>query len=321
MNGRCLTIDVLKLAMAFMVVGLHAHFLNDLSPLGGYLTVEGLFRIAVPIFLLINGYYFYAATDKGEQYVLIKRLFILYVFWMLAYLYIWLPPPTLSAAWLKKMFLISFFGYFHLWYIAGLIGAMLVFLAVRRLPTAVLLLSAIAMFLAGVFIQYEGNYDLLGKEKLHHFFVQNWAHRNFLFFSYPFFCVGYLIRKYRIQERLSMAYAALLGLTGLAALLAESYFNYTRSNDSLKFDNYLTLMLACPALFLLCLKIDIRGHDKRIALYSSSVYFVHIFFLVALGALTHDRLGATPLTGIVIALSLITSYFVIRLNKRVKFIL
>lgn len=315
---------MLKLTMAFMVVGLHAHFLSDFSPLGEYLTVDGLFRIAVPIFLLINGYYFFGLTGKEEQYALIKRLLILYAFWMLAYLYIWLPPPPLSVAWLKKMFLISFFGYFHLWYIAGLIGALLVFLSVKKLPTAALLVSVVATFLAGVFIQYEGNYELLGNERLHHFFEQNWAHRNFLFFSYPFFCIGYLIRKHGIQDRLSFEQAGLLSLLGLAALLAESGLNYThyaQGNESAKFDNYLALILACPALFLLCLKIDIRGNNKNIALYSSSIYFVHIFFLVALGALTHDKLGETALTGIVIALSVIASYFIIKLNRQVKFIL
>jgi surface polysaccharide O-acyltransferase-like enzyme len=307
-----------------MVVGLHAHFLSDFSPLGEYLTVDGLFRIAVPIFLLINGYYFFGVTNKADQHALIKRLLILYAFWMLAYLYIWLPPPPLSAAWAKKMFLITFFGYFHLWYIAGLIGALLVFLAVRKLSTVALLASVAMTFLAGVFIQYEGTYDLLGNEKLHHFFEQNWAHRNFLLFSYPFFCLGYLIRKHGIQERLSFEQVGLLSLLGLAALLAESGVNYThyvQHDEPAKFDNYLALILACPALFLLCLKIDIRGDNKNIALYSSSIYFVHIFFLVALGALTHDSLGETALTGIVIALSVVASYFVIKLNRQVKFIL
>jgi len=107
----------------------------------------------------------------------------------------------------------------------------------------------------------------------------------------------------------------------LMALIAESYFNYTQENRLGEFDNYFSLMLICPILFLLCLKIEIHGENKSLALYSSSIYFVHIFFLVFLGTLTHAWLGQTPLTGVVIAMSVIASFFVIKLNKQLKFIL
>ena len=48
------TLDILKFIMAIMVVGLHARFLFETSSLGYHLTVQGIFRLAVPIFLLIN---------------------------------------------------------------------------------------------------------------------------------------------------------------------------------------------------------------------------------------------------------------------------
>lgn len=51
---RNVALDLLKLTMAAMVVGLHAGFLNDFSSLGYYITVNGIFRIAVPVFFVIN---------------------------------------------------------------------------------------------------------------------------------------------------------------------------------------------------------------------------------------------------------------------------
>lgn len=48
---RNISLDVLKLTMAFMVLGLHAGFLSDYSKSGEFLFVNGIFRIAVPIFL------------------------------------------------------------------------------------------------------------------------------------------------------------------------------------------------------------------------------------------------------------------------------
>lgn len=50
--NRNFSLDILKLFMAFMVVGLHAGFLGDFTSLGEYLSVNGIFRIAVPIFLV-----------------------------------------------------------------------------------------------------------------------------------------------------------------------------------------------------------------------------------------------------------------------------
>ena len=39
---RNITLDILKLVLAFMVVGIHAEFLADISILGQYLTVNGI---------------------------------------------------------------------------------------------------------------------------------------------------------------------------------------------------------------------------------------------------------------------------------------
>ena len=55
---RNVSLDILKLSMAFMVVAAHARFLSEISPLGEYLTVNGLFRIILPVFLIINGFFF-----------------------------------------------------------------------------------------------------------------------------------------------------------------------------------------------------------------------------------------------------------------------
>ena len=65
--SRNIALDILKLSMAFMVVGLHAGFLGDFTSLGQYLTVNGLFRIAVPIFLIINGFIFIQYYQKTTK--------------------------------------------------------------------------------------------------------------------------------------------------------------------------------------------------------------------------------------------------------------
>ena len=65
---RNISLDLLKLGMAFMVVGIHAGFMADINPLVKYLTVDGLFRIAVPVFLIINGFFFYRSFEKKRSF-------------------------------------------------------------------------------------------------------------------------------------------------------------------------------------------------------------------------------------------------------------
>lgn len=62
--GRQISLDIFKLLMSFMVVGLCAGFLGDVDLLGEYLAVNGIFRLAVPTFLVINGFYFFCCVGK-----------------------------------------------------------------------------------------------------------------------------------------------------------------------------------------------------------------------------------------------------------------
>ena len=62
--NRNITIDLTKLLMSFFIVGLHCLFMLDINEYLHFYLKEGLFRIAVPLFLLISGYYFYNSLNK-----------------------------------------------------------------------------------------------------------------------------------------------------------------------------------------------------------------------------------------------------------------
>jgi peptidoglycan/LPS O-acetylase OafA/YrhL len=85
------------------------------------------------------------------------------------------------------------------------------------------------------------------------------------------------------------------------------------------FDNYLSLIVVCPIIFMFFINKQVDGNSKNIALYSSAIYFTHYFVLTALRAETD--LNETPLTVATIIVSVVVSWFVIRLNKKVKFLL
>jgi surface polysaccharide O-acyltransferase-like enzyme len=317
--SRNISLDILKLVMAFMVVGLHTGFLGEVSPLDEYLTVNGLFRIAVPIFLIINGFYFFPVLAKKGQVTWLKRVLILYMIWMLLYSYFWFSVPTLSLIDITHFLIDIVVGYQHLWYVSGLLGAALILLIFQRFSSKILAVTVLISLLLGVLIQYLGNYHYFEGSILDKLFNMYWFHRNALFFSYPFFCIGYLINKHKIHDKISFKIASFYSVVGILLLILESYINFYQESRVGGFDNYLSLLVACPFIFILFTKLDISGSSKRIALYSSSVYFVHWFFLILFS--TQTELESTSMTIACILTSLIASYFIIKINDRVKFLL
>lgn len=316
---RNIALDVLKLVMAFMVLGVHADFLSDVTALGEYLTVNGIFRIAVPVFLVVNGFYFFSALIKGEQVDWLKRVFILYFVWMLFYAFFWFSVPKLSWVGMLELAKTIVIGYRHLWYLTGMMGAAMMLLIMRRLSSSRLMTASLLFFVVGVFVQYTGNYSYFGGGLLDDIFNMHWVHRNFLFFSFPFFCIGYLINKHAIHDKFTLRQAILLSAVGVSLLLSEAYANYVQNQREGGFDNYLSLLVAGPSLFILFIKIKISGNGKGIALYSSAIYFIHPFFLSIFRKTTD--LEASELTVLVAIVSVCSSYFILKINNRVKFIL
>ncbi len=313
--NRNIALDFLKIALAFMVVGLHAGFLSSTTPMGSYLTVNGIFRIAVPIFLLIGGFYFYTAIAKGKAAYWIKRVLYLYIFWMLFYSYFWFNTE-LTLWW----FIVSIaIGYYHLWYLPGLLGAAILVALLKDLPKKIAISAILVTYIIGVAIQYSGNYHFFENTDLDQWFNYNFTHRNFIFFAFPFFFTGFLIRKFEIHKKISLKSSIILTCIGFLLLITESFLNYTNPLMNGSFDNFASLLFVCPAVFILFLNLNYQGVSKELALYSTGVYFVHILFLI-----TYNKMSIfndAMLTIVVIISSIIATYFLMKINKIFKFIL
>ena len=299
-----------------MVVGIHAEFLRDINVAWSYFTAFGIFRIAVPVFLLISGFYFYQTLESNNTALWFKRCLMLYCFWMLIYSVFWFKPAGLSL----KMFLLQLVvGYYHLWYVAGMIGAALMLVIIRRFNSPTLIFICIATYLMGVIIQYAGNYHVVDNARVDNIININFVHRNALFFSLPFFCIGYLIHKHNIHKLISFTAAKVLTALGIALLSVEIYFNYIAPGRDGGFDNFFSLIILCPSLFILFMHINLFSNTKSIALYATAIYFVHPLFLLPLTSLLATQ--ATLFTLIVIVLSVVAAYFLVAINKKAKFIL
>ena len=319
MPQRNISLDIVKLMLAFFVVGIHTNFLGDVSDIAEYLTVNGFFRIAVPIFLLINGFYFNRAVCEKRVTRWFKRAIVLYVFWMLVYGYYWLIPKEVSFSEILLILHTAVIGYHHLWYISGMIGAGFLVYLLRNMEVKPLLALVIIAFLTGVAIQYAGNYHLYKGTVYDGLFNHYWFHRNFLFFCFPFFCLGYLIDKFNVHNKIAYGHAWIAGGCGIVLLLAESYLNFIAPNRDGGFDNFMTLFFTAPALFIIAVKTNVTGQTKIIGLYATAIYLTHSFILDKCRMMT--GLDNTWLTVLGCALSFIAATAVILLHRRLKFIL
>lgn len=127
-KSRNLSLDILKIILAISVVFLHCHFLEDISIIGYYSTVEGLFRLAVPTFLIISGFYFFYIKDLNDLKKWIFRLGSLYLIWMTIYSPLWLSLDNIP----KTLFTL-FNGYYVLWYLIGALFSGIIVFYIKNL--------------------------------------------------------------------------------------------------------------------------------------------------------------------------------------------
>ena len=276
---RSRAIDALKLALAFMVVGIHA---NPFAPLGRtaiLLTGDGLFRLGVPIFLLFNGYFLQAAVERARGWAYVQRAGQLYALWMLLYLPIYWPMLLAHSA--LQNLRSALFGYWHLWYLAGMVMAAALIVGVAAWSSRVLAWLAALTFFAGIAVTYGIAWNLIAPNKLI-FSDPLLANRNPLLLCLPFMLVGFLIRREGIAARLRVGWLQLAAGIGVALVLVESLALARFAPKGVGHDTLLALGLAAPALMLLALKGSTLVADRRLGDYASGIYFIHVAFCAVL---------------------------------------
>lgn len=266
------SIDVLKIVMAVFVVGVHVNPLESLGHTGELLFGNGLFRLAVPVFFLINGYYFEDTAAKGGTARYVGRALTLYAIWSLVYLPAWaLPLDRLSAGAISRNLII---GYWHLWYLPGLALAAALGAATRRWPPGWTLLAMALAWLTATGIVYGIATDTLAVRDT------TYVYRNGLLMGFPFLTAGMLIRRYQLEERITLGLLVPLTLGAVALVLLESVLLSTYGARFVNHDCLFSLALACPLLLLVALKLRWPGSGKALATYANGLYFLHVAFCV-----------------------------------------
>lgn len=312
-KGRNISIDYLRLVLIFLVVLAH----SDISTYGilGWLISDGFARVTVPIFLIINGYYFVdIVDDKRKVKKYLKQILIIYITWTAIYF----PFLWYMSGGGKKLILINFItGYYHLWYIASLIGAAILIYLTRKLKLTHVLIASLVLFFIGYVIQ---KIYLVGVD----IYMYPTIVRTFLFMGFPFMFSGYYIKKMNLEDKsfFKSNYVVILSVVLFALLLLEStliYYNFKVGElDPVKDEIYFVSPFVAPLIFLSVLKFSKYelGGENYLAKMTASIYYVHVvaIFLVN-GSPYHADAFMFP---VVFFLSMVFAAAIIELNKRVR---
>lgn len=304
--GRNLSIDVLKIILAFFVVFLHMNFLKETYPMVSYILVNGLFRIAVPVFLVITGFYFFHIDNTKKLKKWLFRTFLLYAIWMLIYISYWKDND--------EIWMTIIFGYHHLWYLIGTFFSGLILYFLRNQDSRLLIVLAVVLFSLGYVVQVLGNLHYFegDKDSVLNMYLY---YRNFLFVCFPFLTIGFLINKHKIDVS-KYKNSSLLVILSVLCVIAEAFLNY-KYISSESTDILFSLIFVSPILFLYCQKIYIKTTSKILASFSTAIYVVHPLIMKS------DFYKEIQSFKILIFLAILipVSFALVYLNKKLKYLL
>ncbi len=285
---------------------IHCQFYNEYNETIYYLTAQGIFRMAVPIFFLINGYFFsYIIVNKKIKKWTLKGI-ILYSVWMIIYSPFWFSLN------IKLNIIFILFGYYHLWYINAMIISGILLYILKRVKPKNLLILAFLLFLVGVIIQYLANYHILKLNIIY-------SYRNFLFLGLPFFIIGYLIKVQGWKKRITCKQVVFLISIGSIILIAESYLNFVHTRTGI--DNLFSLIIISPLIYIYVLKLNIKYkvNSKNLSLICTSVYLVHPLIMKVLTKF--HQFDSTLSALLTLTISVTISFIILKINKKINILL
>ena len=297
---RNITLDCFKIFLSILVITIHLGArLIDSHPLWNWFISQGIARIAVPCFFIINGYYLAKKINDfnaTKKYIL--HLLVIYTTWF--FLYTLFYTKQFNLVTLLQDFLL---GSLHLWYVISLIcGCILLFVLKKRIRNDhILLFFVILLFFTGI---------VLEKMKV--------DVRNGLFIGFPFVFLGYYIKsKESLVSKIKDIYLIPFTLLCCTMLLIESFFAF---RAYIAHDIYISLIILCPLIFILILKHSIyRPNNNYLMILgsiASAIYFIHPFIILFL---SNIEFPYTMIRFVIVCLlSFISSIFIIYINRYIK---
>ena len=298
-ENRYASLDIIKAVCIFLVIIIHIQVAGQTSP-----YVLAIARIAVPLFLMISGFFYSEVCSRGgktKQLLKIAKMYIganiLYFVWQLVSR---VPDGTFSEFMTGKVLTAqaacNFFVFgespfaSHIWYLSAFLYVLLVFFPFGGNPnTKVLIVLTPLLLLAGLLI---GRYPVvLWGRKFSYLYT-----RNFILTGIPYFSLGIIIRKYEDKIRLSNISLILLSILFIITTVVARFI-FGKMNIMGGQDLYASTTLLSLVLFLLAVKNPEFGKgsfaEKIGYRYSADMYIWHVLFILIVFKIV-DRWGMAP---------------------------
>jgi surface polysaccharide O-acyltransferase-like enzyme len=310
-------LDIFKVIAAILVIGLHCRVFYDINLYLYQITANGLFKIVLPLFLCINGYFLSFIFKKNTFRKWLKRIITLYLVWTIIYSFFWFKPFSVF-----KTIQVIFFGFNHLWYLASLVFGAIVLYIFRNLKTLTLIFILLTLYFIGLTLQYLSLSNLIESTTIFYKFL-NYPpfYRNFIFYSFPFLTIGFLLNREQAINKLHKHKITLLLLAGITFTILESLVYKFFYTSEIVINMHLCYLLLGPALLIFALKNNahLNIDSKLLSDLSIAIYLIHPWVIYLL--LELFNLGKTWLTLTTILITVIISYVLTIINKYVKVLL
>ena len=277
-----INIDILRLIAAFMIVAIHTYPFEFISADIDFLITRVLFRVAVPFFLMITGYFTLSKNNKDILIKYTKKISLIYGICFLLYL-----PINIYNGYFHNFHILSFLKdifltgtFYHLWYFPALIlGIWICYLFINKLSLKKSLIIAVILYIIGIF--GDSYYGLIASIPLINllykpiFFLFDYT-RNGILYVPIFLLMGYAINKKSFEiSKNKYPYIFIFIITLIIEGIITLKFNLYRHSSM-----YFSLI---PLMYMLfSYLMNNYTSNKDIRSLGTYIYILHPFFIVVM---------------------------------------
>lgn len=281
-------IDLMKFVSAFIVIIVHTYPFYTYMPTVGFISSNILGRVVIPFFFIAAGYFFQLGNPTPARFKkYITKLIKLYCIWSILYIpfgihrlnnYMDMTPFLWAAG--SFFALINFGTYYHLWYMAALIFAIIFcYYYLKKFSMKSLLIVGFVLFAIGCLETYYGFLpEGIFKEGFNRYLALFFTTRNGLFFGILFVSLGMFIAQSNIQDKIKHVH--IYTLFFFIALCIEA-FSIRFLGAAIDYNFYFMVVPFSFFWFITLLNTqlnwNINFHNLRD--YSVIIYFSHGIFL------------------------------------------
>ena len=282
--SKKVNIDLWRFIASFLIVAIHISPLIKISPEFDFFFTRILGRTAVPLFLMITGYYVLDKSLNHKKALVdyTKKILKIYLFCIILYL-----PINIYAGKFETINIVTIIQdlfingtFYHLWYFPALIvGIWITYYFIKQLGMKNTLI--IATFLYFIGLLGDSYYGIISTNEILKniydwmFYIFDYT-RNGLFFVPIFLCLGYYIKTTIRNTKNDLLYSFLFFIIMTIEAILLHHYELQR-HDSMYF-------FLIPLMFFLFRYFIHHSEtsNKKLRNAATSIYIFHPFFIVGI---------------------------------------